>query len=107
MKAATWFNITGYTGNITELVERYKKNLGLVEEIGKSTWYYDQLITTHALLASKICTVPRESGLWKMPGLRFDPSMKDRDTCYHGKGYRDCNISTMGTRKTYKVSFYD
>ena len=65
MKASTWFNITGYTGNLTELVERYKKDLGLVAELGKSTWYYDQLITTHALLASKICTVPRESGLWK------------------------------------------
>ena len=103
MKASTWFNITGYTGNLTELVERYKKDLGLVAELGKSTWYYDQLITTHSLLSSKICSVPRESGLWKMPGIMFDNNTQDKDTCYHGRGYRDCNISNIAQRKTYKV----
>merc|ERR1712218_124068 len=102
MKARTWFNITGYMGNLTELVERYKKDLGLVAELGKSTWYYDQLITTHSLLSSKICSVPRKSGLWNMPGIMFDPSTQDKDTCYHGRGYRDCNISNIGQRKTYK-----
>eukprot|EP00090_Calanus_glacialis_P028353 TRINITY_DN4555_c0_g1_i6.p1 TRINITY_DN4555_c0_g1~~TRINITY_DN4555_c0_g1_i6.p1 ORF type:complete len:346 (-),score=89.34 TRINITY_DN4555_c0_g1_i6:59-1096(-) len=91
MKAKTWLNITGYKGNLTELVERYKRDLGLLAELGNSTWYYDQLITTHALLSSKICTVPKESGLWKMPGLKFDPSLADGATCWHGRGYRDCN----------------
>jgi len=91
MKAKTWFNITGYKGNLMEMVERYKRDLGLLAELGKSTWYYDQLITTHALLSSKICTVPKESGLWKMPGLEYDPSLVDGATCWHGRGYRDCN----------------
>merc|ERR1711892_65480 len=88
MKAKTWFNITGYTGNLMELVKRYKRNL---VDLKKSTWYYDQLITTHSLLSSKICTVPKESGLWKMPGLEYDPSLVDGATCWHGRGYRDCN----------------
>jgi len=91
MKAKTWLSITGYKGNLTELVERYKRDLGLLAEVGTSTWYYDQLITTHALLSSKICTVPKESGLWKMPGLEFEPSLSDTNTCWHGRGYKDCN----------------
>ena len=101
MKAKTWCSITQYTGNLTELVERYKKKLGLGgEKLG--TWYYDQLITTHALLDSRICTVPRQSGLWRMQGLRFNKSTEDTDSCWHGRGYRDCNYKTA---KTNKVNF--
>ena len=32
------------------------------------------------------------SGLWKAPGLEYDPDFNDEDICYHGYGYRDCNV---------------
>ena len=45
------------------------RSLGSLDPI--STWYYDQRITTYAILKSGLCTVPETSGLWNMPGLVF------------------------------------
>ena len=56
------------------------------------TWYYDQWITTYGILYHKICSAPPWSGLWNNPGLEFDPEFDDSDNCWHGAGYKDCNI---------------
>ena len=66
-----------------------RKEIGL----GKATWYYDQWITTHGLLLKKICTVPPWSGLWNNTGLKFDPYFDDSKQCWHGEGYKDCNMN--------------
>ena len=57
----------------------------------RDTWYTDQLITTYTLLSNRLCTVPQISGLWKLPGLSYDPDFSDEDQCWHGRGYKDCN----------------
>ena len=49
------------------------------------------LSRTYSLLASKVCTVPETSGLWRMPGLKYDPEFDDSGSCWHGRGYKDCN----------------
>ena len=56
-----------------------------------SVWYTDQLITTHGLLASRVCSAPRTSGLWRLPGLAFNETFSDAALCWHGRGYKDCN----------------
>ena len=89
MRAADWRKITGYQGDLTELVRHYREDLAVVDS--QSSWYTDQLITTWALLNSRVCTVPATSGLWRMPGLKFDPNLDDSATCWHGRGYKDCN----------------
>ena len=73
-----------------------------IEEIGlkraktNDKWYYDQWITTYGILKHKLCTVPKVSGLWKIPGLvdqgLYFPEMDDSKTCWHGKNYHDCNM---------------
>ena len=93
MKAAAWRDITGYQGDIQELVRRYRKDLDVVDD--KSSWYTDQLITTWALLNSSVCTVPVTSGLWKMPGLKFDPNLDDSRTCWHGREHVGIDLSTL------------
>ena len=60
--------------------------------LGKMTWWYDQWITTHGLLLKKICTVPPWSGLWNKKGLKFDPYFDDSKQCWHGRGFKDCNL---------------
>lgn len=42
---------------------------------GSDTWYFDQWITTFALLRHRICSVPQKSALWKHKDLSFDPGM--------------------------------
>ena len=56
-----------------------------------SVWYTDQLITTHGLLASRVCSAPRTSGLWRLPGLAYNETFSDAALCWHGRGYKDCN----------------
>ena len=68
---------------------RYRKLLDW--KAGDGTWYTDQYITTYSLLASKICTVPRYSGLWPGLGLVHDDELDDSKSCFHGRGYKDCN----------------
>ena len=99
MRARTWLNITGYQGNLTNLVKSYEKIYeGANLEFG--SWWYDQIITTHALLASKICTVPEDRWVWRMFSLKHDPLLVDKDTCWHGQGYLGCNA---WSGKSYKV----
>ena len=58
---------------------------------GPAEWYTDQLITTHGLLASRVCQVAETSGLWRLLGLRRDPDLADTELCWHGSGYKNCN----------------
>ena len=58
---------------------------------GPAEWYTDQLITTHGLLASRVCQVAETSGLWRLLGLRRDPDLADSELCWHGSGYKNCN----------------
>lgn len=37
------------------------------------TWYYDQWISTFAILKHRICSAPKKSGLWNHKDLVFDP----------------------------------
>ena len=91
MRARTWFSITGYDGNLTRLVKSYEKVYkGANMQFGN--WWYDQVITTHALLANKICTTPKEKLVWKMFSLTHDENLLDRDTCWHGRGYTPCKF---------------
>ena len=74
MKARTWLSITEYDGNLTRLVKSYEKIYkGANLQFG--CWWYDQVITTHALLASKICTVPKDKWVWKMLSLKHDQQL--------------------------------
>ena len=71
------------------LVEDYTAKLDIAKD---SSWWTDQLITTHALLSSKTCTVPPTSGLWNLPDLHDHPrDFDDSGRCWHGRGYKDCN----------------
>ena len=108
MRARTWLSITGYQGNLTQLVKSYK---GIYEgaNLEFGSWWYDQVITSHALLTSKICTVPAGLWVWKMFSLEHDPSLVDRETCWHGRGYTGCRQGVGHTRlcegcSSYKVS---
>ena len=73
-------------------IDRQVQEIGLGEG---SMWYYDQWITTHGILRNQFCTVPPESGLWNLPGLKrnnlYFPDLNDTDTCWHGVYYGDCN----------------
>ena len=42
--------------------------MSVVDVNDNGKWYTDQLITTHALISSKTCNVPKTSGLWNMKG---------------------------------------
>ena len=60
------------------------------------SWGYDQSITTYGILKHRLCTLPKNNGLWRIPGLvekqiHF-PEMDDSNVCWHGKHYTDCNI---------------
>ena len=43
MTAADWREVTGYSGDIEELVRYYREEVGLLDD--NNTWYTDQLIT--------------------------------------------------------------
>ena len=104
MRARTWLNITGYQGNLTNLVNSYEKIYeGANLEFG--SWWYDQIITTHALLASKICTVPEDRWVWRMFSLKHDPHLMDKDTCWHGQGYLGCNAWSGKSNKVIRNIF--
>lgn len=93
MRARTWLTITGYQGNLTQLVKSYEKIYkGANLEFG--SWWYDQIITTHALLASKICTVPKDRWVWRMFSLKYDRHLEDTNTCWHGRGYTGCKAGS-------------
>lgn len=90
MRAKTWSQVINATKDLNDKWLDYK-----IEEIGlgrQITWYYDQWITTHGILKQKICNVPPWSGLWNNRGLEFDPEFDDSEQCWHGQGYKDCNI---------------
>ena len=105
LRAADWRRVTGYKGSIEDLVRYYREEVELLDD--RNTWYTDQLITqvtlemmtssdrllcrTHSLLSSKTCSVPESSGLWNLPGLEFDPEFDDSGSCWHGRGFKDCN----------------
>ena len=76
------------------MTERIKE-IGLARTKFNDKWYSDQWITTYGILKRKLCTVPSESGLWKIPGLvekqLYFPQLNDSKTCWHGKNYHDCN----------------
>ena len=63
----------------------------LYKSNSEKKWFTDQLITTWALLSTKICSVPDRSNLWEMPELKFDPTLDDSKKCFHGV-FEDCNI---------------
>ena len=76
-------------------IDRQVKEIGLTRKDGEDRWYYDQWITTFGILRNQLCTVPPESGLWNLPGLKnrslYFPDVDDSDTCWHGLFFRDCN----------------
>lgn len=55
----------------------------LYKSNSEKEWFTDQLITTWALLSTKICSVPDRSNLWEMPELKFDPTLDDSKQCFH------------------------
>jgi hypothetical protein len=90
MPAKEWEMLLNAPEGLTEAWLHAKQ-----DEIGldkSQTWYYDQWITTYGLLKNKICNVPPTSGLWKNKDLVFDPKFNDSLQCWHGSGYKDCNI---------------
>ena len=70
-------------------------DIGLENTPYNDAWGYDQSITTFGILKHRLCTVPRVSGLWKIPGLSenkiYFPEMDDSNICWHGSHYEDCN----------------
>jgi len=87
MRASTWRQILNYRGDINTMLEQFRTTLKWEET---STWYTDQRLTTYAILKSGICTAPKTSGLWNMRGLVYN-EIDDSETCFHGRGYKDCN----------------
>ena len=80
------------------LTERIDE-IGLRSAKRNDKWYYDQWVTTYGILKHKLCTVPEKSGLWKIPGLVdkeiYFPNLDDKNICWHGKNYQDCNRDWM------------
>ena len=90
LRASEWKKIINSTQDLNSAwIDSKRQEIGLDPN---STWYYDQWITTHGLLKNRLCTAPPWSGLWNAPGLEFDPGFDDRDQCWHGQHYKDCNI---------------
>ena len=81
------------TERVEEIAAGEEASLGLSRQL--VSWTYDQWVCTYGILKSKLCTVPKTSGLWKTPGLvthkLYFPDMDDSSTCWHGENYRDCN----------------
>ena len=90
MRASTWQQVLGVKPwhSLETWLEDKVSEFGLRRD---DTWYYDQWITTLSILKSGLCSAPERSGLWRNPGIAFDPSLDDMDTCFHGYGYKDCN----------------
>lgn len=77
-------------------IDRKIDEIGLKEVESDDKWYYDQWITTYGILRNRLCSVPEQSGLWNIPGLKrngviFDPRQDDSQKCWHGKHHQDCN----------------
>lgn len=90
MRAKTWSQVINATTDLNDQWLEYKINeIGLGRQV---TWYYDQWITTLGILKEKICNVPPWSALWNNKGLHFDAEFDDSKQCWHGQGYKDCNI---------------
>ncbi len=91
MRASTWKQVleVGSSQSLEDWLDDRVAEFGL--NSSDNSWYYDQFITTLSILRSRLCTAPEYSGLWRNPGVTFDPSLDDEDTCYHGYGYKDCN----------------
>lgn len=90
MRAKYWKLLVNATDGMNEKwLQMKQKEIDLDKD---STWYYDQWITTHGILKHKICQVPAYSGLWNNKGLIHDPAFDDSSQCWHGFGYKDCNI---------------
>ena len=90
MTAQDWESVINATSDLNEDWVHYKQiefDLNLHE-----MWYYDQWITTLGLLKSQICNVPSYSGLWNNKNVEFDPNFDDSEQCWHGFGFKDCNI---------------
>ena len=90
MTAQDWKSVINATSDLNEDWVHYKQiefDLNLHE-----MWYYDQWITTLGLLKSQICNVPSYSGLWNNKNVEFDPNFDDSEQCWHGFGFKDCNI---------------
>ena len=90
MTAQDWKSVINATSDLNEDWVHYKQiefELNLHE-----MWYYDQWITTLGLLKSQICNVPSYSGLWNNKNVEFDPNFDDSEQCWHGFGFKDCNI---------------
>ena len=75
------------------------KDTGLQNTVYNDAWGYDQLITTFGILKHKLCTLPGNSGLWKIPGLSkngiYFPELDDSNICWHGSHYEDCNFKRI------------
>ena len=69
--------------------------MGLAKTPCNDSWGYDQFITTYGILKHRFCTLPKNNGLWRIPGLVekpiYFPDMDDSNICWHGKNYADCN----------------
>lgn len=75
---------------VPAMVASYRKIMGFDGE-GGYTWTNDQFITSHAILASRMCTLPEDHRLWKELNVKAE-LFDDSATCWHGSGvYEDCN----------------
>ena len=90
MRAKEWSKIVNSTQDLNESFISEKQDLIKLDR--NETWYYDQWITTYGILYHKICNAPPWSGLWNNPNLEFDPDFDDSNICWHGNGYKDCNM---------------
>ena len=102
MTAKDWKSVINATSDLNEdwvHLKQIEFNLN-----PNAMWYYDQWITTLGLLKNKICNVPSYSGLWKNKNVEFDPNFDDSEQCWHGFGFKDCNIIMhIGMKKAPKI----
>jgi hypothetical protein len=91
MRSALWRQVLENPDTVQDLVGNFQDRLELDQL--NTTWDYDQLIVTRAILESKLCTFPRDSQkLWSMIKMSPpDTEQDDWETCYRGANLVDCH----------------
>ncbi|TRY62624.1 hypothetical protein TCAL_09690, partial [Tigriopus californicus] len=75
--------------------ESLVSHFGSILNWAQDTWGFDQDIVSRVILSSKLCTLPKDHGLY--PRLRIPIPKKqinDTATCFHGATWANCNKGT-------------
>lgn len=91
MRAETWQDILDSPKDVNDIIEHFRDKLDFGHR--NSSWEYDQLIMTRAILESKLCSFPRNNSLWAHLNMEPTDMAEDADwqTCFKGSNLQDCH----------------